>query len=408
LVNWILKYPKVKQQLNLLSSRNDPYCYDRVSPFIKRETTKGKVPGKARAIQAYYKPCVGVEKGPEYYAFQKAIGQATDERPLYIGNKTIHITIASGMNHGDIGKWMDKVTSHNGKLQFYERDGKSWDATMRYEHLDMVNELMYQCDSELAKHNRKCYDAYGKYKDKMGNKIRYKLIGTRKSGHQDTSSGNSWINAQIALSAALLLSGELTIYIIVMGDDMLMAIIGDTDENYVEILKAYERKTGITPEARGFSNVLDVTFISACWYPRVDGTYAFGPIIGKQLIGLFWTVKPICDKMTKVYTSSVARAFLPSFEDCPVMEEFLRRQITTSSEMEIDKYLKKLVPMKGIDWSFYFEAKYQLAAEDCSKVNEYLRTLPRQPLMIVNPVMDKIIDVDTADISVRPLCTLSR
>jgi len=397
---WNDRFPGSKADANLISLENEQIECSLVDPFGKREVSKDKYPTKGRCIAAYKTKATGATLGPQYYAFQKATAVVSN-RYVEIGVTRAHITIASGMDHNQIGGWMDEAMAMPGKIHFYERDGKTWDATMRHEHLDMVNHIMRCCDQELARHNRLCYDTKGRYTHK-GSSVFYSVIGTRKSGHNDTSSGNSLINAEIALAAAVDLGLE-HVRIIVMGDDMLMAI-SDPPSNYVESLRKAEAMYGIRPEAGGFTNPLDTTFISARWYPRYDGTYAFGPIICRQLIGLFWTIKALSPQQRPKWVSTVARSFLVPFDGCPIMDAFLRSQITTSEEMDIDKYIKKLRPMIGVDWPMYFLTRYGLTETETKDVENMIWGLKGQVKLINSPLVEAMKPHDMSDPADRPLC----
>jgi len=397
---WNDRFPTSKAEANLMSIENEQIECSLVDPFGKREVSKDKYPTKGRCIAAYKTKATGATLGPQYYAFQKATA-AVSTRDIVIGKTRAHITIASGMDHAQIGHWMDESMALPGNVHFYERDGKTWDATMRHEHLDMVNAIMKECDTELARHNRLCYDTKGRYTYK-GSSVFYSVIGTRKSGHNDTSSGNSLINAEIALAAAVDLCLR-SVRIIVMGDDMLMAI-EDPPEDFVSDLRKAEAMYGIRPEAGGFSNPLDATFISARWYPRYDGTYAFGPIICRQLIGLFWTIKALSPQQRPKWVSTVARSFLVPFVGCPVMDVFLRSQITTSEETDIDKYIKKLRPMVGVNWPMYFLTRYGLTATETESIETLIRGLKGQVKLINSPLVEAMKPHDMSDPADRPLC----
>jgi len=398
---WNDRFSLNKRTANIKSLAEEPSRPEKVEPFIKREVNKDKYPEKGRCIQAYKTKSTGTILGPEYYSFQKATS-CVDSRTFIISGTVCHVTIASGMNHDDIGRWMDKAAHLPGKVKFYERDGKTWDATMRHEHLDMVNDLMRECDPELAKHNKECYDVSGRYTYRQSS-VKYSVVGTRKSGHNDTSSGNSLINAEIAVAAAAECCFE-EIMVIVMGDDMLMAISNPPD-NYVESMIVAEKQYGIVPEAGGFENPLEVTFISARWYPRFDHTFAFGPIIAKQLVGLFWTVKTMPSKHREKWVSSVARSFLVPFKGCPIMDVFLRTHITTSDDYEIEKYVKKLRPMVDVDWDTYFLTRYGLTRTETQEVEEQIMDLRgKGPCVINSTIVQDMKVVDFADPGPRPKC----
>jgi len=128
--NWIYKWPLVKRLMIETSRVYDRLAPDRVKNMVKREVYH-KLPTKARCIQYYQNLATQSQFGPEFYAIQKAYGKVCQRFEVYPG---IRVTIATGMNANDLGRWADAVLVDIPCPMFYERDGKNWDASQQREH----------------------------------------------------------------------------------------------------------------------------------------------------------------------------------------------------------------------------------------------------------------------------------
>jgi hypothetical protein len=231
--------------------------------------------------------------------------------------------------------------------------------------------------------------------------LSYTLVGTTKSGHNDTTLGNSIINAAIAFEAALRLG--LKCDIIVAGDDLLIVVEGDFDEH---AFARHEAGLGIKPEYRKFDYWGDVSYISGIWVPSKNGL-AFIPKPGRLLARLFWSTHPPSAKKVNDYKHSVVMGLLPTCGAIPVIGEFLRSndrggkvvpigkryfdfQCTESNEFD-----EALIP--------FFERRYDCNRDEIADLESVFRGLAGVPGLLVHPLADKIMKVDLADIAVRPL-----
>jgi len=383
----------------------------RVKLFPKREVCDGSYKpatescvDKARIIQGYYLTVAGSVWGASYAAYQKTICQVVSQEPLKL-NHAYHCRIGCGMNMTDIADWMYDALQRPGTKTFYERDGKSWDATMNEDHLNLANEAMDEMDPAFARFNRQCYNAYGKYVH--GNSfVKFTSKTTRKSGHYDTSSGNSYINLLIIINALEELGGFVSADIIVMGDDML-AILHDATSD-VSRLSTIEETYGITPKARVFTCVYDVTFVHGQWYPTHDDKLAFGPFISRTLVKLLWTIRPIIPKEEAAWVNTVCESFVPFFHDCPILGLFLRKQISSGSRVtnlreKVDFMRKNDHRVTQIDWDKYFMLKFGVSRLDCEPVEDMIKKVKlHEPTLIIDPLVDFMYSVENGDISDRP------
>jgi len=283
---WLARWPLAKRALIAKSLLIDHPAPGRVKPFVKREVSH-KPPTKARLIQGYPNLATQVVVAREMYAFQKALA-ILDDYEVYPG---IRISMGSGRSATWLSGWPTR--SMWDRSVFYERDGKNWDATMSMSHHQAKIELMRACSSRMVNFVNLCRIVKGTvHPDRRGGlSFRYRLDGTVKSGHNDTTSGNSIINLLVAASAARSLG--LSCRILATGDDLIMEVRRDPGLVLATLcarLMSAERAYGIVPEARLFSSIHDVTFVSGRWLAH-GAEYRFVPLAGRLLARLWWTVK---------------------------------------------------------------------------------------------------------------------
>lgn len=383
---WINKWPKDKQKNIDRSLGEDFPDPSRVKCMVKRELAH-KEPTKARAIQFYADLATQAHFGPEYYALQKAYCSVFNR----YGDR-IRVTFASGMDSPTLGSWMKTVLDDYCDPWFYERDGKTWDATMSDPHHELKTHAYRFMGNEFLAFHNKAKDVRGRVRS---GKFAYQLKGTTKSGHNDTSLGNSLVNAGVAYEACL--EQGLRADIIVMGDDLLVVVEGDFDEHR---FAKVESELGIVPEYRKFDSVEDVTFLSAIWIP---GVWLFVPVLGRLLVRAFWTVKPPPKKHTQAFASGIAKGLLPTLHSIPVAGPFLKAHCKA-----IDSYINQPI------WDFYtkyqrydradviewFKRRYDFLECEITEVERLFTT--NEPRILVHPLIDKILTRDLVDIDCRP------
>lgn len=393
---WYEKWPKRKQELMYGSIDNDAVIPDRVNAMVKRECGHA-YPSRPRLIQYYPNLATQAKFGPEFFAIQKAYCELFQRFEIGLG---VRVTFASGMNAVEMGHWMDAVLADIPNARFYERDGKSWDATMQAEHM-RVRLLAYaSCGDEFLDFVRSGENVVGR--DPRG-VLKYKLRATVKSGHNDTTLGNSLVNAGIAFEAmvALRLQGD----IIVAGDDLLVVVDGDFDDIR---FSAVESDCGIRPEYRKFDNVADVSFVSGVWFKLPSGC-VFCPKPGRLLARLFWTVRPPPAKKRQLYLNAVVSGLLPTCHDVPVIADFLRAHFTVGIPdvaYVTDKFHWMWSVEQDYNKSDLFEAfcsRYQFHYAEIVDCVALIRSVAGRVGMLSHPVLDRIMEVDLADLADRPL-----
>jgi len=230
-----------------------------------------------------------------------------------------------------------------------------------------------------------------------GRTLRYIMRHTVKSGHNDTSLGNSIINAAVAFYAMKKLGYSCSI--IVAGDDLLIACYSVVDGT---VVARAESELGIMPEARCFTSFAQTSFISGIFLSD-SGSIKFVPSPGRLLARLWWTTKPPPPKKVAEYTRSIVRGLLPVCHGLPIIRVFLNA-FDSEGPTHVSE---KGYAFRGAHYTFSdgvlssFAARYGLSVHEVLDCEVWLRTLPCAPLVLSHPVLSRIVAVDTADIGDR-------
>lgn len=393
--SWLSRWCALKQAAFALSAVFDSVKPDGVTAFVKREAGHA-LPTKARLIQGYCNLVTQETVAREQTCFQKALG-AMFGPPGYEMFPGVFVTMGSGLTNQEVAAWARDSRARYRVPVYYERDGKNWDSTMQRPHHDYKIRWMRSVSGDLADFVDKSFVTNCVVRCRSGNLI-YQLGGTVRSGHNDTTSGNSLINA--AISAQVFHSLGLRASVIVLGDDMLAVVDGEFD---LAAVVAAEASFGIKPEAAKFYDLGDVTFISACFLESTDGDVAFVPILGRQLTRLWWTTKPPPDRKLLDYRYSVSRGLASAVGELPIYRAFLAPTLGLQGRLiPIDKF--KCSPHVGrVASGDYLPAmlrRYGLTIDEVMEFERFLCGLSGSA-MVCHPVATKIIDRDLADVGAR-------
>lgn len=421
--DWILKWPQTKQALIAESFRQDEYLPDRVKSFIKREVSKiDDIITKARAIQGYANLHSQSRFGPLFYALQKAFTTVLKRYkvPEHItGGRVIRLTAGSGMNPEDLGQFMSDCLMDYHDPYFYERDGKNWDATQQRAHHDLKRRFYSRAlprtghVADFLRHIQSGFKVKGCARFKNGF-VRYSLTGTVKSGHNDTTLGNTLVNLSIALEAAVRLGVDCDI--IANGDDLLVIVEGDFDESD---FAAKEAEYGIVPTFAKFHNYWQVEFCSNIFIPigyRADHPEALRilaiPKPGRILQRTFWTVNPPGKKKEKEYMHSVTTGLMRVLHAVPIVNTFLTLHNPCPEKMTIAPirvgafkertFHDRVVPCDAGLVRDWFRLRYGLTNRDIHLAESILHGLPiGQPVIIRDPLFARLAHIDTCDVGER-------
>lgn len=393
---WWAKWTIPKQRMLLQSQMAHPIRRDRCKAMIKRELYAKDIK-KARMIQFYRNGATQLETALEITRAQKAFCRVFNGQ---LRSGGIDVCFASGMTNRGIAQWMEETLTRC--EFFYERDGAAWDATMGDKHYELKCWLYRMFDPKLA-------DTMWKYKDTQstiytpdGSRIWYKTSATTKSGHNDTSLGNSIINAMI--SVQVMLQCGLRGRIIVMGDDLLMATTTRPD---LEECQKIERDAGINPESAVFSDYKRVSFISGQWYPGQNGLI-FAPKLSSVLDKLFWTTKQWPQKRVAQIVNGIVHGAEPTMGGFPIIGRFLAAHKTGCG-----------VDLRAVQYSFaqlytshesvdreammnHYCSRYGVLPSEVCELEDLIMQNAGKVGVIQHPVIDIIRSVENADIECRP------
>lgn len=381
-------------------------------------TLADKEPSKARLIHFYRYLDTQESFARHHLAMQKAICSVFNgEEDLLPG---IRLTVASAMNSLDKGKWMTDVENWAlGDLTWFERDGKRWDSTMGEGHFQLQMDLLDAiAEPEFARHVRQTAYCKCNFMTRGGgvagrdniDRFQYEISYTTKSGHNDTSWRNSWINAIITLYS-LHLQG-LEARAIVIGDDMLVGIKGDFDK---QKLIDTETECGIQPEAGRIYDTSLVEFASDVFMPARFGgerRYVAVPKLGKLLAKLFWTHTNITDKEVADFRFSVAYGMRNTLSRAPLYGAFLLANMEGGGKLrQINRWFKdteEIVDYDRADVNAWLWARYNITPEQVDELETFFYEHAGKVGVLYHPLVDHIIAIDTSDPGPREVLSSGR
>lgn len=391
---WITRWPLPKQENIQSSMWIDPMRPNKIQAFLKREVYHNVIK-KCRLIQGYKNLRTQAAFAPIFATLQKSFASVFDGSLVVDG---ISVAFASGMTVNQLGEWMDRAKTR--KSVFYERDGANWDSCMQRQHM-RLKELFFKIGGvDFLKFVKDCENISGSIRTPEFN-VFYKVKGTTKSGHNDTSLGNSIINAGIAIEVMKRMG--LTGHILVAGDDLLIAMDRDFDSI---VFAQYEAECGISPEYKKFYNWSSVSFISGVWYPRPDGTTFFGPKPGRLFKRLFWSVKDIPQKKVDIFKHSICHSLLLTTREIPVLSVFLESndpggQVTMTLEHSYEKY-ELVRGASREELIIFFSSKYGLLASEITDCEEFLRHNSGKVGLVTHPTLEVMSKYDLCEVVDRP------
>lgn len=397
--DWLHKWSEAKQLVLLRSRQFEAVKAHRIKSMVKYEVYTS-CPRKARAIQYYLTLATQMEVSPEVFRLQKALGRILRRRCL---THRIRVTFASGMSDVEMSTWMQCVLVDMPGAWFYERDGKNWDATQGVEHYRLKRRCYELLDSTTLEVLDQSFRVTCATRTAEGMFV-YLLDGTMKSGHADTTVGNSIVNFLVTYQA-LLDCGLYEADIIVAGDDCLVALPRDFDEAQ---LRAAESACGIVPESRKLRSHVDVSFISGVWCENTPGTLAFVPKPGRLLARLFWTVNFPSLRQLDAFRHSIVAGLQHSCGGMPVIGAFLKaNDVSGAGLIETGKrmaYVFKSAVVYDRDTIMrWFCARYGIGPGDISDVETLLLGVTGRVGVVKHGILDRICEVDLADLADREL-----
>lgn len=352
---WYDKWPAAKQETIRASQFRDKFQRGKVELSVKRESSH-KLPTKARGIQMYANQRTQAEAGWRHRIFQKALGDICKQHPsgfeLFAG---IYINLTSGWSTADFDQWAE---NHAGHEWFNETDCSNFDATITPETTAARSRFASAVDARLGDDIRVGIRFRGIHRAPKF--LRYGGLGTVKSGHSDTTWGNSIVTAVVA--AIGMLEGGCTGSILAAGDDLLIAgSRGDPTR-----IAAAQTSFGLTPKVAMWHHLADATFISSCFLHDGRG-WRFTPMVGRLLKRMWWTTSPPTKRQTANRMSGDALGVLTSHAGHPIFEALLRKYVNATPTFTKEWQHKPSGPVRG-----QFDYLRALCARYCLSEGELL------------------------------------
>jgi hypothetical protein len=324
---WLRKWPPGKRAAIMNSIMRDKIKPKRGKCNVKFECGH-TVPTRGRLIQFYRNLATQALHAFRMYTVQKALAAVLRWRRHIVGGVTYTVTFASGMTSKSLGGWMTAASV--GRV-IYLRDASNYDSTMRARHFQWKDKLNRSVSPAMAQFVRDCSSGIYTYAGRGGQLVYESRTGV-KSGHNDTSSGNSLANAAIMIQALATL--RIPAHIIVMGDDVVACVPPGSDAS---LIASEEARCGIVPKSSIVAHPEQADFLSAT-YMWGDGQYWLVPKPGRIIMRLFWSTKAPPPRRLAAYQRGVVLGLDPLLSTVEWWRAFTHWLDRDGPTMATDKY----------------------------------------------------------------------
>lgn len=369
---WLSSWPAGKRRAIERSVLHDVIDVCDSASFVKRSGEHKEV-AVPRLIQKYGNLGTQAEFAVEHKRAQKAIFEVLggDKGDGFECAPGVFVAGTSGWTSKDISAWARRNSNAS---WYYERDAERWDASQQRIHHNCKMSLFRKLGKEFAQSVEKSFAVRGRTRGagRHPTTISYASRGTVKSGYNDTTSGNTLVNA--CISAAAIAACGLRANILVMGDDMLAAVWG---AEIPERVAEYEKSFGIRPKYQVHHDVASASFCSGHFLD--DGNrIMFVPNFGRNLCRLFWTVNPVSPKHLPLHQHNVASCMLTTYPNHPWYRAWLGDMRIAGAAAKFDKH-KHRGPAadEGFDYDSALCRRYDIDSRDRDGITEVLKRVPR-------------------------------
>lgn len=375
---WMARFPPARRAMIVASADSQNRRADRVTLTVKREIAAPGVK-KARGIQAYTDLAVQYDTGPSIWALSRAIKA---RGPMKVGTSTFHYV--PGYRGADI---VDACLGAPVGSYYLECDGKNWDASVSCETRHaVISAIEPYLEASVVRALRDGVQAKGITRV-GGGFARYSASGTVKSGHNDTTLGNTLLNLAVNGLAAE------NCVVLCAGDDSLVCGPWDSLVAIGESLPG----SGVVPEGGIFRDIADVTFLGGRFY----GPH-FCPKIGSQL-AKFYATATVVGKRERPGFADRMRASVPHFRNIPVLRALAFGPLGVPLPCRDD-------PRDGAPSVEEVCVTYGITARDVYRCEEYILGLGCKPT-IVDPddwpaAIAVMLEIDSQDPRDRVNCLL--
>lgn len=331
-LEWMARWPRSKSDAIFSSiTRGHKYAPSVVRLFIKTEVTPllwlpcgspSNHPVKPRMIQAYANLATQASHSYEVASVQAKLFHI---RRFSVGDH-IDCTVACGMTPLDVATWCCDVERDLPHGFWLELDASSFDATIQRVHyeLKMAVYRALGVTRPTLEFLAAGFRVRGVSITSLGGVVETLTDGTVKSGHADTTLGNSIINAAVICSA--LEDVGCRAAVIVAGDDALVRFTCGARCARVVAGEVCGRVAfrGLKPKAALHHCIERASFISLCFFRSACGALVASPKPGKQLAKLFWSIRALSERERAGYLRCVCDGMLVLCPDVPVLSGWLR------------------------------------------------------------------------------------
>lgn len=319
---WNKRYPTALQKLHnearkeyrgeVKTKRKSFVKVEKLLLNVNHELTD-KAPRLIQGADSTYNVLVG----PWIYSFTKELAR--------IWNANHHIFYTTGVLGDAIGAWI------NPDHYFLENDYSKFDASIGPALLKLELDIYVRFGM-----NKRLHTLMSTAIDKTGSTstgINYSVVGTRPSGDQNTSCGNTLLNGVIMAWA--LSRQSITQYkMAVLGDDNLVCFHCSLS---LTCLNKDIMSLGLNPKAVLKTNVNLVEYCSARFWPTESGR-VLGPKIGRFLTKIGWMINPPASEKKKLqqYRGTIM-SHLTTTGHVPVCNELIT---STLEKLTEKRYIK--------------------------------------------------------------------
>jgi len=344
---WNKSYPMVKQQANREARRRleengwSPLDFPKNKSFVKSEIILKSPdedpsydPRLITGVETEYNVCLGPFMATVREIMKSLFSTKQSNENEYATYEQIPgLVFSCGMNKEALGKYVGERLDECKDPIPYEADFTRYDGSMTQEILQVLEHAFYV--SLFGEVIRKMMNVQLESGGKIGNPfntfeemIEFVMDACRRSGDQNTTNGNSFINLVLNLFAInKQCVGGLTVYHLLIQKLLSLIFLGDDGLNITEGLELDKDAIRAVMSDLGLSvklkkpNVRDMTFCSNLFVPTADG-YVATQYPGRLLSKCFVTRSRFTEAQSKQWLHDQAYNYWRDSYHIPFLREW--------------------------------------------------------------------------------------
>jgi len=353
-----------------------------------------------RLIRSTYE-ALQCRTGPWIYSFSKYVATAWG---FNASEPVPQITYAAGLNLHTLGQWYDKAfeeLSSYGQVAVIDNDISRYDGRISVPALCVEFGVYraYHCPQDVLDLLEKQKYARGQ----TAHGVLYHVPGTRQSGVNNTSVGNSIINA--AMHAYILHAAGVPNHawrLIVMGDDCLLLILTKYVPAVMQAFKDYAAPLGMVFKAHASTDLASAQFCSKRPYPTDEGT-VWGLKIGRFLTKQFSSMHAYNYTHGLEWVRGVAKGLAADVQHIPLL------RVIVNKSLELTEGLNTIIePVRFGDIHWHTDRAYNVCQEvyatlaswydlmpaDWARLEQLVQSARQLPVWLEDVALKQIMDVD--------------